>query len=120
MFYSDDYNIEIQQNKNVKAWLNSKGDSIFFQPQNDFIGLDIVSFKLGNKYYEIPFKLNKSIKYLFSYKPEPTDKEVNLFGQFNSWNRQNLPMKDLNKDPWGRPNILEPGRRDHVEVPLLR
>jgi glycosidase len=107
LFYSDSYDIKLQSNENVKTWLNTAGDSIIFLPQNNFTGLDLVSFELGNKAYEIPVKLNKTKTYKFTYKPEPTDKQVNLFGQFNSWNRQSLPMKDLNND-----GILE------IEIPL--
>ena len=107
LFYSDNYDIKLGSNKNIKSWLNAAGDSIFFLPQNDFTGLDLVSFELGNKAFEIPVKLNKTKIYKFIYKPDPTDEQVNLFGQFNSWNRQNLPMKDLNND-----GILE------IEIPL--
>ena len=114
LFYSDSYDIELQSSKNVKAWLNTEGDSIFFLPQNNFTGLDLVSFELGNKTYEIPVKLNQTKMYKFTYKPEPTDKQVNLFGQFNSWNRQNLPMKDLNNDGILEIKIpLDPGRYEY-------
>ena len=57
LFYSDSYDIKLQSNKNVKSWLNAAGDSIFFLPQNNFTGLDLVSFELGNKTYEIPVKI---------------------------------------------------------------
>ena len=107
LFYSDNYDIKLQSNKNIKSWLNAAGDSIFFLPKNDFTGLELVSFELSNKAYEIPVKLNKTKTYRFTYKPDPTDVQVNLFGQFNSWNRQDLPMKDLNND-----RILE------IEIPL--
>ena len=107
LFYSDSYNIKLHSNENIKAWLNEGGDSILFLPKDDFTGLDLVSFELGGENYEIPVKLNKTKKYIFTYKPEPGSKQVNLFGQFNSWNRQNLPMKDLNVD-----GILE------IEIPL--
>ncbi|MCK7525590.1 MAG: hypothetical protein MZV64_52295 [Ignavibacteriales bacterium] len=59
------------------------------------------------KIIKFPLKLTKSQKYLFTYKPQAGEKQVNLFGQFNSWDRQNLPMKDSNGD-----GILE------VEIPL--
>ncbi|MBT8382004.1 MAG: alpha-glucosidase C-terminal domain-containing protein [Ignavibacteria bacterium] len=114
LFYSSSYDIELHLNENVKSWLNEKGDSILFQPINDFTGLTLVSFKLGIDQYEIPVKLNRTKKYLFTYKPTPTDKQVNLFGQFNSWNRQTLPMKDANKDGTLEIEIpLDPGRYEY-------
>lgn len=107
LFYSDDYNITLYQNKNIEAWLSVNGDSVYFEPLNDFTGLELVSFNLGNETYEIPVKLNKTKLYEFTYRPSADDKQVNLFGQFNSWNRQNLPMVDKNGD-----GILE------IEIPL--
>jgi glycosidase len=114
LFYSDNYDIKVHSNKNIKAWLNATRDSIFFLPQNDFTGIDLVSFELGTTTYEIPVKLVKSKMYEFTYKPEPGDNQINLFGQFNSWNRQNLPMKDSNEDGVLEIKIpLDPGRYEY-------
>ncbi|MCK7525307.1 MAG: glycogen-binding domain-containing protein [Ignavibacteriales bacterium] len=42
------------------------------------------------------------------------DKQVSLFGQFNSWDRQNLPMKDSNGDGIFEVEIpLDPGRYEY-------
>ncbi len=46
--------------------------------------------------------------------PKEPPKVVNLFGQFNGWNRENLPMKDEDGD--GIYNIsipLDPGRYEY-------
>ncbi len=107
LFYSDSYDIKIKPNENINAWLNAIGDTIFFLPEKDFAGLTLVSFELGNNTYEIPVKLTRSKKYTFTYRPNPDDKQVNLFGQFNSWDRHNLPLYDTDRD-----GILE------IEIPL--
>lgn len=107
LFYSEDYSVEFLPNKVVDVSYNEALKEISFKPKSIFSGIGLVSFKLNNETYEIPVKLIKSKTYQFTYKPKPTDKQVNLFGQFNSWDRQSLPMKDLNGD-----GILE------IEVPL--
>lgn len=107
LFYSEDYSVEFLPNKVVDVSYNKALKEISFKPKSIFSGIGLVSFKLNNETYEIPVKLIKSKTYQFTYKPKPTDKQVNLFGQFNSWDRQSLPMKDLNGD-----GILE------IEVPL--
>jgi glycosidase len=98
MFYSEDYSIEFLPDTHVYVTFDAKANEIFFTPKNNFSGIGLVSFKLNNEQYEIPIKLIKRKKYLFTYKPNPEDRQVNLFGQFNSWDRSNLPMKDDNGD----------------------
>lgn len=107
LFYSEDYNVKFVEHPLVEVNYNISSQEISFAPKNNFAGMGLVSFTLFNNQYEIPVKLIKSKTYLFTYKPKPTDKQVNLFGQFNSWDRQSLPMKDLNGD-----GILE------IEIPL--
>ncbi|MFN3872344.1 MAG: alpha-amylase family glycosyl hydrolase, partial [Ignavibacterium sp.] len=107
IFYSEDYQIEFLQNKFVDVKYNSESQEISLTARKDFSGITLVSFRYFDKIYEIPVKLNKTKKYLFTYKPKAGEKQVNLFGQFNSWNRQDLPMKDSDGD-----GILE------IEIPL--
>ena len=107
IFYSEDYQIEILPNKFVDIKYNKSTQEVSFLPKKGFSGITTISFNYFGKTYEIPIKLNKAKKYLFTYKPQAGEKQVNLFGQFNSWNRQNLPMKDINGD-----GILE------IEIPL--
>lgn len=107
IFYSEDYQIEFLQNKLVDVRYNSSTQELSLTPHKDFSGLTLLSFKYFGKTYELPVKLNKTKKYLFTYKPKAGEKQVNLFGQFNSWNRQDLPMTDTNGD-----GILE------IEIPL--
>ncbi|MCX8104654.1 MAG: hypothetical protein N3D80_02130, partial [Ignavibacterium album] len=107
IFYSEDYQIEFLQNKLVDVKYNPSTQEVSLTPHKDFSGITLVSFKYFGKTYEIPVKLNKTKRYLFTYKPKADEKQVNLFGQFNSWNRQDLPMTDTNGD-----GILE------IEIPL--
>jgi cyclomaltodextrinase len=107
MFYSEDYNVQFFSDKDVNVSYDSSTMEVSFTPNNNFSGMDLVQFKLSGKTFIVPVKLKKVQKYLFTYKPQPGEKEVNLFGQFNSWDRHSLPMKDLNGD-----GVLE------VEVPL--
>lgn len=98
LFYSDNYSIKILPNNNVKTQLNSGGDTISFIPDLSFTGLDLISFELNKEVFQIPVKLEKKEKYLFTFKPDGEVLTVNLFGQFNGWDRSNLPMSDENDD----------------------
>jgi len=107
IFYSDNYNVEFKSNKNVGVSYDKSAMELSLTPKKDFSGIELISFTHSGEVYQLPVKLTKSPKFLFTYKPQPGKNQVSLFGQFNSWDRQNLPMKDTNGD-----GILE------VEIPL--
>ncbi len=114
LFYADDYNVEFLASPNSEVGYDAVSKEVSLTPKDNFSGIGLVTFKLNNSTYEIPVKLIKSKMYLFTYKPTPTDKQVNLFGQFNSWDRQNLPMKDTNGDGVLEIEIpLDPGRYEY-------
>ena len=99
--------LKFSSSKNIDVSYDTSTNEVSFTPKNNFSGIELVPFKFNEEDYQVPVKLTKSQKYLFTYKPQAGEKQVNLFGQFNSWDRQNLPMKDSNGD-----GILE------VEIPL--
>jgi len=114
LFYSEDYSVEFLSNANVDVGYDAASKEVSLTPKNTFSGIGLVSFKLNNETYEIPVKLIQSKTYKFSYKRSEADKQVNLFGQFNSWDRQNLPMKDTNGDGVLETEIpLDPGRYEY-------
>jgi cyclomaltodextrinase / maltogenic alpha-amylase / neopullulanase len=107
IFYSEDYDVEFNSSKNIDVNYDNSSMEVSLIPKKDFSGLELISFRHNGEVYQVPVKLVKSPKYLFTYKLQEGEKQVNLFGQFNSWDRQNLPMKDTNAD-----GILE------IEIPL--
>ena len=114
IFYSDNYNVEFTSSKNVDVSYDNSKMEVSFTPKSNFSGMELISFKLNQEVYQISVKLTKSSKYLFTYKPNDGEKEISLFGQFNSWDRHNLPMKDTNGDSVLEVEIpLDPGRYEY-------
>lgn len=114
VFYADNYDVQFLSSKNVNVQYDKTTLEVALNPDKNFSGIDLVSFGFNGETYQIPVKLVKSQKYLFTYKPLPGEKEVSLFGQFNSWDRHNLPMKDLNGDGVLEVEIpLDPGRYEY-------
>ncbi|HLG31901.1 MAG TPA: alpha-amylase family glycosyl hydrolase [Ignavibacteriaceae bacterium] len=114
LFYAPEYDLEFLPNSNVAVEFDTTTDVVKITPSKGFSGLDLLSFKLGDEVYQISFKLEKRKKYYFKYTPGGVPQRVNLFGQFNSWNRENLPMND--KDGDGTYEIvipLDPGRYEY-------
>ncbi len=114
IFYSDSYDVEFSSGKNVNVEYNASSNEVSFIPKDNFSGIELISFKLNGEKYQLPVKLIRTKKYLFTYKPVSGEKQVNLFGQFNSWDRQSLPMKDLDVDGTLEVEIpLDPGRYEY-------
>ena len=114
IFYAPKYNLTFSPNPNVLVNYDSVKNVLKIKANDGFTGLDLLEFTFENQKYDIPFKLQPRKKYLFTYKPKGKHKQVNLFGQFNSWDRNNLPMND--KDGNGVYEIsipLDPGRYEY-------
>lgn len=114
LFYAEDYRVEFSSTKNISVEYNPSTNEVSFIPGKNFSGIELIPFRLNGEAYQVPVKLIKSKKYLFTYKPLEGEKQVNLFGQFNSWDRQGLPMKDLDGDGVVEVEIpLDPGRYEY-------
>ena len=114
LFYADNYDVSFLPNNNFDIEVNEAENIVEIKALNNFSGLDLVSFSLSGRTFELPVKLIQKKKYSFAYTPELVAEQVNLFGQFNGWNRENLPMKDEDGD--GTYNItipLDPGRYEY-------
>jgi glycosidase len=114
LFYADNYDVSFLPNENFDVQVNKAENTINFKALNNFSGLDLASFNLSGETFELPIKLIQKKRYSFTYKAEGTPERINLFGQFNGWNRDNLPMKDEDGD--GTYNItipLDPGRYEY-------
>ncbi|MGD8307656.1 MAG: alpha-amylase family glycosyl hydrolase, partial [Ignavibacteria bacterium] len=114
LFYSIDYNISFLPNENFDVNINKELNTVDIISLNNFSGMDLISFNLSDKTYQIPVKLGKKQKHSFSYVAEGLPERINLFGQFNGWNREDLPMSDEDGD--GVYNItipLDPGRYEY-------
>ncbi len=114
IFFAEDYNLKFLPNKNFNVYLDTIENTIAITPVNNFSGIELISFDLFDKTFELPVKLELRKKYSFTYKPKGSPERVNLFGQFNGWNRKNLPMRDENGDGVYEITIpLDPGRYEY-------
>ena len=110
MFFAKDYTgLTFKHNPTIEVKFNYDKSKLIFNPQPDTEGLFEIEFYFDNKPYVIPVRVIQQQMVAFKFKPEKEYKKVFLFGSFNSWNRSDLQMKDIN----GEYEItipLEPGR----------
>lgn len=114
LFYVPNYKLTFSPNENLTVVHDTENNILKLKAKDGFTGLDVLQFTYENQQYYIPFKLQEKKKYLFTYKPKGKPKQVNLFGQFNSWDRNSLPMSDLDGNGIYEINIsLDPGRYEY-------
>ncbi len=113
LFYRQYYNVKFTSDKKINVIYRPIDNMLFFHPLNNFEGMDLLRFQLGNRYFHIPVISTLKEKHTFKYKPEGNPKNVNLFGSFNGWNRENIPMHK-NKEGIYETNVpLDPGRYEY-------
>jgi len=114
LFYAPTYKLTFSPNENLIVFHDKENNIVRLSAKEGFTGLDVLEFTFDNRKYHIPFKLQPRKKYLFTYKPKGKPQQVNLFGQFNSWDRNSLPMSDEDGDGIYEIRIpLDPGRYEY-------
>ncbi len=114
LFYAPNYKLTFTPNDNLVFVHDTVNNVLKLKAKDGFTGLDILEFTFENQEYHIPFKLQPRKKYLFTYKPKGKPQQVNLFGQFNSWDRSSLPMSDSDGNGIYEISIpLDPGRYEY-------
>ncbi len=93
LFFAKDYKMNFYPNKNIDLKFEQKKNLLVLKANENFEGIDLVEFNFHNQKYEIPVQVAMTQFHEFSYKPSGNVLNVNLFGTFNGWNRNNLPMK---------------------------
>lgn len=93
IFYSDNYNLKLKPNPDIKTNY-VKNKYLILTPSENFNGIGLISFTKGGENYVIPYKTSAKVNKTFTYTPPEKVNKVNLFGSFNGWNRGELPMSD--------------------------
>lgn len=110
LFYSDNYNLKFENNPVLKTSFDSGKNYLTIITAENFEGITLLEFEADMNLYAIPVISKNEKLYKFNFTPEKKYENLTLFGSFNGWNRQELPMKD--EDGNGEFEIevaLEPG-----------
>ena len=106
--------ISFIKNENINTAYSARENLLVLTPAESFEGMTLLKFRDGEDVISIPIIVNSRQMQTFTYKPEGTPQKVNLFGSFNSWNREQYPMKDENGDGVYEVTIpVEPGRYEY-------
>ncbi|MDX2129998.1 MAG: alpha-amylase family glycosyl hydrolase [Chloroherpetonaceae bacterium] len=92
LFYSENYDCAFSENDVIQIDYLKEKNLLILNPKETFEGATLISFRMGNAMYKIIAMVSRLEKRLFRFKAKSGVKSVNLMGNFNSWNRTDLPL----------------------------
>lgn len=99
LFYAPNYkNVVLKGDNKVTPTFNSSTQEITLAADAGAEGFTVVSLTSSSKTYAIPVVINQPIYRTFNLRPSKKYAKLNLFGSFNSWNRDEFPMTDPDGD----------------------
>ncbi|RMF61285.1 MAG: hypothetical protein D6748_02035 [Calditrichaeota bacterium] len=114
LFYAPDYSIEIEPVPGFFTSLLPGKKSLIIEPSDSSEGFFLIPFHLHQQDYAIPVMVEVLDRYTFTFKPDTPPEKITLFGSFNNWNRDMLPLKDEDGDGVYQVEVsLPPGRYEY-------
>jgi glycosidase len=111
---ADSYPVQFFNIESITAKYLYQDNQLVLTANPDFEGLTLLEFNLGSETYQLPIRVEIKQKHNFRYHPKNKPKMISVFGSFNSWNRENLPMRDEDGDGEYEIEVeLEPGRYEY-------
>jgi cyclomaltodextrinase len=87
---------------------------LVLRPDPDHEGLSLLHFTVDGSRYAVPVRTDVRETVRFSFRPDGQPKVVTVFGSFNNWNRESLPMIDKTGDGVREAEIqVDPGRYEY-------
>ena len=114
IYYAQQYDINILPDKNIKVYYDKSERTLVLKPVENFEGLDLIKFNVNDSVFAIPYYSEIVQNHNFELRLKDHPERVNLFGSFNGWNRENLPMiYDKKKKIYSITVPLEPGTHQY-------
>lgn len=114
LFFSPRYSLRFAAHPQIDLSYDSLRLRLIVKPHPALEGMTLIRFWQGSQELVIPVMVTRQQTHTFSFVPAGRPQKLTLFGSFNSWNRDNLPLTDEDGD--GRYTILiplDPGRYEY-------
>ena len=114
LFFAKEYKIQFKPHENFAIEYSELDKLLILSPKANFEGLTLIEFTFGGEKYHIPVRSELKQTHTFRFKPDKKYNKISVFGSFNSWNRENLPMYDKEGDGiYERQIPFDPGRYEY-------
>ena len=114
LFYAENYDLKFVDNPDIEIKFLKDSNKLILRANNNYEGMTLINFDFHGMTYSIPVIVELLQVSKFTFTPQKHYDTITLFGNFNSWDRQNLPMTDEDVD--GKYEItvpLEAGRYEY-------
>ncbi|HSP88203.1 MAG TPA: hypothetical protein VLN45_08715, partial [Ignavibacteriaceae bacterium] len=99
LFYTDkEYRIAFNPDLSIKTFYEGETGEVELTSMKDSEGYGVIPFHFYDKVYHLLYKTTVKQMKSFSFHSWQPVERVFLFGNFNGWNRGELPMTDEDKD----------------------
>ncbi len=114
IFYAEEYPLSFLTHPEIEITYNEENRNLILHPAKESSGLTLIQFRYGAGEYSIPAIISYVQTQTFTYQPEEPVHKLTVFGSFNSWNRDNLPLTDPDGDGIYQTRVnLNPGRYEY-------
>jgi len=114
LFFTEaDYKVKFFPDSSLKVFYESEKGELKITSQKKS-GYSVLPFTFYDSTYYIICKTEYVQNVVFNFKPDNPIQKINMFGNFNGWNRENLQMTDDDNDGIYSTEVkLEPGRYEY-------
>ncbi len=115
LFTIPDYDqVRFDAHARISVHYDARIPELRLQTQPDVEGLRLLRFHYRSQAYYLLLQCQVQQRLRFRYRPEASPEKLTLFGSFNSWNRDNLPLQDPDGDGVYEVEVaLNPGRYEY-------
>jgi glycosidase len=114
LFYAEEYAVQFKPHENFQIDYSPSDKLLILSPKGNFNGLALIEFTFAEQNYDIPVRAETKQTHTFRFKPGKKYSKISIFGSFNSWNRENLPMNDKDGDGVYELKLpFDPGRYEY-------
>jgi len=97
LYYLPRYKPTFSPPKGIRVSMDAR-QQVTFSATEEAEGFRTISIREGRYRYDLPVRVSIKPTHLFQFKPTTTPKKITLFGSFNGWNRESLPLTDSDGD----------------------
>ncbi len=112
MLYAEAYDLRFRPHPHLTVEYDQRSTTLSVNPDSTFAGFTLLEFGKDGREYVMPVFVRSRQRHQFRLKPETRpETRLSVMGNFNDWNRTNLPMADSDGDGiYERAIDFEPGR----------
>ncbi|HRK75000.1 MAG TPA: hypothetical protein PLL64_12045, partial [Rhodothermales bacterium] len=97
LYYLPRYKPTFSPPKGIRIMVDNR-QNVTFSASEEAEGFRTISFREGSYRYDLPVQVTIKPRRTFYFKPSNKPQKITLFGSFNGWNRDNLPLTDPEGD----------------------